>query len=109
MLRTPLDQSDFPDDLTEATELSEWFIGTGTPAPVCSVHVFSTHGDHMFIGSYNAGLQVVDLSDPANPTKAAQLIMPGANSWGALWHQGYIYVGDFGARGLDVFRFTGGS
>jgi hypothetical protein len=93
-------------DLTRAEELTEWFIGTGTPAAVCSVHVFSTHGNHMFIGSYNAGLQVVDVSDPTQPQKTAELIPPGANYWGALWHDGYIYAGDFGARGLDVFRFT---
>jgi hypothetical protein len=43
------------DDLTEATKLGEWFNGTGTPALVCSVHVFTTQGHHMFIGSYNAG------------------------------------------------------
>lgn len=69
-------------DLTEATELAEWFVGAGTPAPVCSSHVFSTRGHHMFMGSYNAGLQVIDLSDPANPTKAGEHILAGANSWG---------------------------
>lgn len=95
-------------DLTEATELAEWFIGAGTPAPVCSSHVFSTRGHHMFMGSYNAGLQVIDLSDPANPTKAGEHILAGANSWGALAHGDYVYVGDFGARGLDVFRYTAG-
>lgn len=94
-------------DLTEAKELSEWFIGdTATPAAVCSSHVFSTRGHHMFMGSYNAGLQIIDLTNPAEPTKAAQHIPPGANSWGALAHNNYVYVGDFGARGLDVFEFT---
>lgn len=55
-----------------------------------------------------ARLQVVDLSDPANPEKAGEYIAAGANSWGALAHGDFIYVGDFGARGLDVFRFTAG-
>jgi hypothetical protein len=96
-------------DLTEVTELAEWFIGTGTPAAMCSSHVFSTRGHHLFMGAYNAGLQVVDLSDPANPKKAGQHIAAGANSWGALAHGDYVYVGDFGARGLDVFRFTAGN
>jgi hypothetical protein len=93
------------DDLTEAGKLGEWFNGTGTPAPICSVHVFDTVGHHMFIGSYSAGLQVLDLSDPANPTRAGQYIAPGNNSWGAVPHAGLVYVGDMGARGLDVYRF----
>ncbi len=93
------------DDLTQAKKLAQWFNGAGTPAPVCSVHVFSTSGPYAFIGSYNAGLQVVDLTDPAAPKRAGQFIAPGANSWGALYHDGYVYVGDFGARGLDVFQF----
>jgi hypothetical protein len=97
------------EDLTAIDELSQWFIGTGTPAAVCSVHVMSTKDDYAFFGSYNAGLQVVDLSDPANPSRAGQYIAPGANSWGALvhpTHEGYVtYVGDLGGRGLDVFEF----
>ena len=90
-------------DLTRATELSEWFIPLGTPAPVCSVHVMSSQGDLLFLGSYNAGLQVVDYSDPANPKQAGYHIAPGTTAWGALYHDGYIYVGDM-SRGLDVFE-----
>lgn len=93
------------EDLTKATWMADWFNGPGTPAAVCSVHVFSTRGHYVFIGSYNAGLQVLDLSDPANPVRAGQFIAPGANSWGATVHGDHIYVGDFGVRGLDVFRF----
>ncbi len=91
------------EDLTQVTEeLSEWFIPAGTPAPVCSVHVFSSEGALVFLGSYNAGLQVVDYSDPRNPTQAAYYIAPGTTAWGALVQNPYVYVGDM-ARGLDVF------
>jgi hypothetical protein len=93
------------EDLTEATFLDSWFNGTGTPAPACSAHVFSSNEDFVFMGSYNAGLQVIDFSDPANLTRAGQYIAPGQNSWGALYYRGYVYVGDFGPRGLDVFEF----
>jgi hypothetical protein len=97
-------------DLKSIVELSEWYIGTGTPAAVCSVHVMSTKGNYAFFGSYNAGLQVVDLTDPKKPVRAGQFIAPGANSWGALVHPtqpGFLtYVGDFGGRGLDVLEFT---
>ncbi len=91
------------DDLTGATELSEWFIPAGTPAPVCSVHVFSSKGPLVFLGSYNAGLQVVDYSDPGSPVQAAYSIQPGTSAWGATYHgDRVVYVGDM-ARGLDVF------
>jgi hypothetical protein len=93
-------------DLTEeVAELSEWFIPLGTPAPVCSVHVFSSAGDLVYIGSYNAGLQVVSYADPANPRRVGFAIAPGATSWGAQVHGEYVYVGDM-SRGLDTFRFA---
>ena len=92
--------------LTDATELSEWFVPLGTVAPVCSVHVFSSEGSTVFFGAYNAGLQAVDYSDPANPRQVGHFIAEGATSWGALYHDGYVYVGDM-SRGLDVFRYTG--
>jgi hypothetical protein len=93
------------DDLTQATKLDEWAPGLGTPAPNCSGHVFSSNGPYVFMGMYNAGLQVIDFSNPSDLKRAGQFIAPGANSWGALYNKGVIYVGDFGARGLDVFEF----
>ncbi len=92
--------------LTRATELSEWFIPADTPAPVCSVHVFSSRGSLVAFGSYNAGVQVVDYSKPSAPRRVAQGIEPGTTAWGALWRRDLIYVGDM-ARGLDTFRYTG--
>jgi hypothetical protein len=97
------------EDLTSIDELAQWFIGTGTPAAMCSVHVMSTKDNYAFFGSYNAGLQVVDLTDPAKPVRGGRYIAPGANSWGALVNaeeEGYLtYVGDLGGRGLDVLDF----
>ncbi len=97
-------------DLTSIDELAQWFIGAGTPAALCSVHVMSTKDNFAFFGSYNAGLQVVDLTDPSKPVRGGQYIAPGANSWGALVNataKGYVtYVGDLGGRGLDVLEFT---
>jgi hypothetical protein len=93
--------------LTAATELSEWFIPAGTPAPVCSAHVFSSKGSLVAMGSYNAGLQVIDYQDPSQPQRVAQGIAPGTTAWGAWWNGDLIYVGDM-ARGLDTFRYRGG-
>jgi hypothetical protein len=93
-------------DLRSATELSEWFIGTGMPAPVCSVHVFTSHGNLVFFGSYNAGLQVVDYSNPSTPRRVGHYVAEGATSWVAHYHRGYVYMGDM-TRGLDVLRWHG--
>ena len=93
-------------DLRDATEVSEWFIPLGTPATVCSVHVFSSEGSRVSFGAYNAGLQVVDYSDPYAPGRVGDYIAEGATSWGAQIHEGYIYVGDM-SRGLDVLRAGG--
>lgn len=87
----------------QPVELSEWFVPATTPAPVCSVHVMSSKGALVFLGSYNAGLQVVDYSDPTTPVQAGYYIAPGTTAWGALYHDEYIYVGD-ASRGLDVFE-----
>jgi hypothetical protein len=92
--------------LTSGTELSEWYIPQGTPAPVCSAHVFSTVNSIMFMGSYNAGLQVVDYSNPSKPTQVGQYIAEGSNAWGAYFHEGYVYQGDM-SRGLDVLQYLG--
>ena len=93
-------------DLQSATELSEWFIPAGTPAPVCSVHVFDSAGSKVYFGSYNAGLQVVDYANPAQPKRVGQYIAAGTTAWGADYHRGYVYVGDM-SRGLDVLKVSG--
>lgn len=92
-------------DFTGAEIVGTWFNGLGVPAGICSVHNFTTEGTLAYVGSYNAGLQVVDFADPTKPVRVGQYIAPGADSWGAQVHDGYIYVGDLGGRGLDVFEY----
>lgn len=91
-------------DMTEATPLSEWHIPTDTPAEVCSVHNFTSEGDLVYIGSYNAGLQILDVSDPTEPERVGYYLAEGTTAWGAYHHDGLIYVGDM-TRGLDIMRF----
>jgi hypothetical protein len=95
-------------DLLSGVETSEWFIPSGTPAGVCSAHVFSTAGNLLFMGAYNAGTQVIDYSDPAKPKRVGYYIGDGSSAWGAYYNpdDGYIYQGDM-SRGLDVLQFLG--
>jgi hypothetical protein len=94
-------------NLVDMRKLAEWAIGSGThDTSLClGSHVFSSNDRHVFMGAYVAGLQIVDLRNPADPQRAGRFIAEGMNSWTALYHQGYVYVGDLGARGLDVFEF----
>lgn len=95
----------FSADLQSTVELSEAFIPPfGPPAVTCSAHVFHSDGPYVYMGSYNAGLQIFDYSDPAAPEWAGYYIAAGATSWGAYFYDGYVYVGDV-SRGLDVFAF----
>ena len=95
------------DDLVHTTKLAEWETGSGQQdAPLClGSHVFNSHDRHVFMGAYVAGLQVIDLRNPAAPKRAGRYVAEGMNSWGALYHKGVIYTGDMGPRGLDVFEF----
>jgi hypothetical protein len=95
-------------DLKSGTEMSEWFIPSGTPAAVCSAHVFSNAGNLLFMGAYNAGTLAIDYSDPAKPKKAGHFLKEGGNSWGAYYNpaDGYVYQGDW-TNGLDVLEFLG--
>lgn len=93
-------------DLQSGTEVSEWFIPAGTPAPVCSAHVFSNGGNILFMGGYNAGTVAIDYSDPAEPKLAGHWLKESGNDWGAYYNpaDGYVYVGDW-TNGLDVLQF----
>ena len=93
-------------DLLSGVEQSEWYIPAGTPAGVCSAHVFTTRGNLLFMGAYNAGTQVIDYTNPAKPTRAGYYIGDGTNAWGAYYYEGYVYQGDM-SRGLDVLEFLG--
>lgn len=96
------------DNLAHVAKLGEWAVGAGqqdTPATCLGAHVFSSHNRHVFMGAYAAGLQIIDMRNPAQPVRAGRYIAEGQNSWGALYHKGFVYTGDLGARGLDVFEF----
>lgn len=93
-------------DLLSGTETSEWFIPMTTPAAVCSAHNFTSRGNLLFMGSYNAGTQVIDYSDPASPKQVGYYIAEGSTAWGTYYNpdNGLIYQGDM-SRGLDVLEF----
>jgi hypothetical protein len=87
--------------------------------------IFTSHnplivGDLVFVTWYGGGLQVLDLSDPADPKRVAVYVPSGEGGsissypsaypvqmWSyPILHQGLIYVSDI-QSGLHILRYTG--
>lgn len=74
----------------------------------CTAHLFNfIPGTRKLVSSwYGAGMNVIDLKDPANPTEIEHYAGLGINYWSAYWYRGRIWANDRG-RGLDVFKVKG--
>jgi hypothetical protein len=59
----------------------------------------------MVIAWYNAGVLLVDFTDPAKPAILDQYRAPGIDTWNARVWNGYVFTGDIG-RGMDVLKLT---
>ncbi len=76
-----------------------------------SVHTSSTAygvaiaGDYAYVGDAVAGLKVIDISDPSNPTIVGGYNTPG-ESWGVAIAGDYAYVADGSAGGLQVIDIS---
>jgi hypothetical protein len=78
-----------------------------TPGAGCTAH-FGTlvPGEQKFvIAWYNAGVLLVDFTDPTAPKILDQYRAPGINTWNARVWNGYVFTGDIG-RGMDVLKLT---
>ncbi|MEA3202364.1 MAG: hypothetical protein QOI63_30 [Thermoplasmata archaeon] len=78
-----------------------------TPGAGCTAH-FGTlvPGEQKFvIAWYNAGVLLVDFTDPAAPVLLDQYRNPGINTWNARVSIGYVFTGDIG-RGMDVLKLA---
>jgi len=62
--------------------------------------------DLVVMGWYNAGVLLIDFSDPAEPRQVDQWL-GGGSAWDARIHNGYIFTGDIN-YGLEVLTFAGG-
>ena len=73
----------------------------------CTAHDFAfVPGTRkLVVAWYEGGMNVVDLSDPANPREVAHYRGEGADYWAAHWHRGKVYAS--GRAGLDVLEVKG--
>lgn len=75
--------------------------------PSCTAH-FGTlipGEEKLAMAWYNAGVLLIDFSDPAAPMILDQVIQPGSNVWDARVHNGYVFTGDI-SRGMDVLKLA---
>jgi choice-of-anchor B domain-containing protein len=90
-------------------------ITTWTANPNAIVHNVTIRGDSAYISYYTEGLQVLDISDPAQPTQVAYYdTWPGASggfngAWGVypFLPSGNVLVSDI-TSGLFVFKLVEG-
>jgi hypothetical protein len=74
-----------------------------------SAHYFSDNGHGLLAyGFYSQGTRFIDASDPRDIRQVGYFRPNDANTWAAYWHNGYVFVSDFG-RGVDILRFKGGT
>ncbi|MES2155225.1 MAG: hypothetical protein V4510_08835 [bacterium] len=78
-----------------------------TPGAGCTAH-FGTlvPGEEKFvIAWYNAGVLLIDFTEPSHPAILSQYRAPGINTWNARVWNGYVFTGDIG-RGMDVLKLA---
>ena len=95
--------------LTAPTQVGDWL---NPEEPNSSVHNVIVHDGLAFAAWYTAGLQILDLTNPASPQRVGWYdTHPSSNGFNGAWgvypfaSSGNIYVSDI-QTGLYVFTFT---
>ncbi|HEX9824900.1 MAG TPA: hypothetical protein VGB51_11000 [Actinomycetota bacterium] len=98
------------------TEVGQWVLPRPqTSAENCTIHNFNVvptdRANILVSGSYQAGIAVVDFSDPSNPIEIASAdpapLSPTqlGGDWSTHWYDGHIYESDI-TRGLLTWRLN---
>jgi hypothetical protein len=110
-LRGSLDGEGWNDIAT--TKFRMRVLDTWTPqqqegATACSsAHYFDDRGDGLLAyGFYGQGTRFLDVSDPKDIRQVGYFRPDGANTWGAYFYKGYVFIAD-NARGIDIVKFQG--
>jgi hypothetical protein len=80
----------------------------GAVTAICTSHQFNRiPGTDIIVSAwYTGGTNIMDFSDPLNPTELDFYQPENANTWSSYWYRGRIYASDLN-RGLDVLRVYG--
>ena len=89
-------------------QLSTWTPEKQAGSNGCdSAHYFTDRGDELLAGAYyTQGTRFLDVSDPRHPRQIGYFRPNDANTWAAYWHNGYVFIADFG-RGIDIVKLAG--
>jgi hypothetical protein len=105
-------------DTDDGSFIDKWTLPRPqTATENCTIHNYNVvplRGRNVVVsGNYQAGVSVVDFTDPTNafevgfadpaPLSATQLILGG--DWSSYWYDGLIYESDI-TRGLIVWNFS---
>lgn len=109
-------------DPAKPVQLGTWRLPGNPGIPggfLYSPHVFTLHDGRIYIGHYHAGVWVIDVHTLALAAHPATLGFafprgdemrktwsPQATTWGAYWHDGYVYATEE-STGVHVLRFAG--
>jgi hypothetical protein len=76
----------------------------GSPIP-CTAHFGDFVGEApvLAVGWYQAGILLLDFSNPLLPRFTDQWAVDGVNAWDVRYWDGHLFTGDI-ARGMDVLR-----
>lgn len=74
---------------------------------ICTAHNFNfIPGTRLLVSSwYGGGMNIIDLTDPAQPSEIAHYRSDASDYWSAYWYRNRIYAS--GLTGLDVFEVQG--
>ncbi len=96
-------------DISEpASPLLVSYFGLPREDPlICTAHNFNFVADSRTLVSswYRGGMNVIDLTDPAQPKELAHYRSDTTDYWSAYWYRGRVYAS--GLTGLDVFEVQG--
>ena len=94
-------------DITDLPSVPTVPTATYTSNPGETEHNVTIRGDYAYVAWYGDGVQVVNITDPANPTNGGGFNQTGNSVWGVypFFPSGKIIGGDM-VTGLWVFSFS---
>jgi hypothetical protein len=106
-------------DPANPVEKGAWKIPRQENSALCTAHLFNviplrSEKDILVSAWYDAGLTVVDFTNPSNPKEIGyytprdpvgkDVENPNTTMWSAYWYNGTVYANNFAPRGVDVFK-----
>jgi hypothetical protein len=101
-------------DAANPVEQGSFVIPRNKNSIECTAHQFNVipmKGRNVLVSAwYDGGTTVVDFTDPANPKEVGYYLPHSGgvdgDSWSSYYYNGYIYVNNISARGMDQLQLN---